>query len=166
MLKGIKRLPKSFQFSGQQLYHWCKTVLFSGSEKKQGKHTRYSFEDLRILQDIKRLKEADISTQKKRTCYENVKEWFPGSSDLRLQSFDKRVVFNHNGQFFDAFTEQAYLLNFKVAQSLTNHIVNFNEYVAEKGYESPLDNLLVKVKQGRLFLAAKKTYNIEKVGYL
>ena len=103
--------------SRRQLQYWAKTGLIEPSQRTQGGHHRYSFDDLVALKATKRLIDAGVSVQKIRKSVRALQELLPQVgrplSELVLVATGDVVLVFRDDTVFEAVSGQEWV--FEVA---------------------------------------------------
>ena len=104
--------------SRRQLQYWTQTELVVPSQRTEGGHHRYSFEDLVSLKATKRLIDAGVSVQRIRSAVRSLREVLPTIekplAELVLVATGDVVLVFLEGTAFEAVSGQEWV--FEVAQ--------------------------------------------------
>lgn len=99
-----------FKISRKLLFYWRKIGLFNPSEITQGKHSRYTFEDLVAIKTIKSLKDAGISTFKIKKVVAKLRKQFPDKinplASKSLYVLGKEVIISDSKGSYNPLTGQ------------------------------------------------------------
>jgi DNA-binding transcriptional MerR regulator len=113
-----KDVVQILEISRRQLQYWAQTDLVVPSQRTQGGHHRYSFEDLVALKTAKRLIDAGVSVQRIRRAIRSLREILPTIekplTDLVLVATGDVVLAFVEGTVFEAVSGQEWV--FEVAQ--------------------------------------------------
>ena len=117
-LYRTKDVVQILDISRRQLQYWAQTDLVVPSQRTQGGHHRYSFEDLVALKAAKRLIDAGVSVQRIRRAIRSLREILPTIekplAELVLVATGDVVLAFVEGTVFEAVSGQEWV--FEVAQ--------------------------------------------------
>jgi DNA-binding transcriptional MerR regulator len=117
-LYRTKDVIQILEISRRQLQYWAQTDLVVPSQRTQGGHHRYSFEDLVALKAAKRLIDAGVSVQRIRKAIRSLREILPTIhkplTELVLVATGDVVLAFVEGTVFEAISGQEWV--FEVAQ--------------------------------------------------
>jgi DNA-binding transcriptional MerR regulator len=117
-LYRTKDVVQILGISRRQLQYWAQTDLVVPSQRTQGGHHRYSFEDLVALKAAKRLIDAGVSVQRIRRAIRSLREILPTIekplTELVLVATGDVVLAFVEGTVFEAVSGQEWV--FEVAQ--------------------------------------------------
>jgi len=117
-LYRTKDVVQILEISRRQLQYWAQTDLVVPSQRTQGGHHRYSFEDLVALKAAKRLIDAGVSVQRIRRAIRSLREILPTIqkplTELVLVATGDVVLAFVEGTVFEAISGQEWV--FEVAQ--------------------------------------------------
>ncbi len=117
-LYRTKDVVQILDISRRQLQYWAQTDLVVPSQRTQGGHHRYSFEDLVALKAAKRLIDAGVSVQRIRKAIRSLREILPTIhkplTELVLVATGDVVLAFVEGTVFEAVSGQEWV--FEVAK--------------------------------------------------
>lgn len=117
-LYPVRDVVEILKISRRQLQYWALTDLIAPSERTEGGHGRYTFEDLVALKAAKRLIDAGVSVQRIRKSIGVLRRMLPAVerplAELVLVATGDVVLAFRDGTAFDALSGQEWV--FEVAE--------------------------------------------------
>jgi len=114
----VRDVVEILKISRRQLQYWAQTDLIKPSERTEGGHGRYTFEDLVALKAAKRLIDSGVSVQRIRKSIGALREMLPTVerplAELVLVATGDVVLAFRDGTAFDALSGQEWV--FEVAK--------------------------------------------------
>ena len=117
-LYPVRDVVEILKISRRQLQYWAMTDLIAPSERTEGGHGRYTFEDLVALKAAKRLIDSGVSVQRIRKSIGTLRRMLPSVkrplAELVLVATGDVVLAFRDGTAFDALSGQEWV--FEVAK--------------------------------------------------